>query len=200
VNPTVTNTEEDKSRVAAALSGDRQAFASIIRQTERLVAQVVYKMIADAEDRKDVAQEIYLKAWRKLPGFRFESKLSTWIAQISYTTCIDHLRKSKAALIEKFEPDRDEDDDWIPGPADTIYQGNADDLAGWHTSAILKNEILKLSPVYRTIITLYHQEELSYDEIAMVTGMPVGTVKSYLFRARKTLKDNLLRQYKKVDL
>jgi len=67
-------------------------------------------------------------------------------------------------------------------------------------SVILKTEIEKLSPVYKMMITLYHNEELSYDEIGQITGMPSGTVKSYLFRARKTLKDSLLLNYKKEDL
>ncbi len=67
-------------------------------------------------------------------------------------------------------------------------------------SVILKTEIEKLSPVYKMMITLYHKEELSYDEIGQITGMPSGTVKSYLFRARKTLKDSLLLNFKKEDL
>ncbi|MBK5273133.1 MAG: RNA polymerase sigma factor, partial [Bacteroidia bacterium] len=67
-------------------------------------------------------------------------------------------------------------------------------------SAILKTEIEKLSPVYKTLITLYHNEELSYEEIEQITSLPAGTIKSYLFRARKTLKNNLLLNYKKTDL
>jgi RNA polymerase sigma-70 factor (ECF subfamily) len=65
---------------------------------------------------------------------------------------------------------------------------------------ILATAIEKLSPVHKTLITLYHQEELTYIEIAQITGLPEGTVKSYLFRARKQLKDNLLNQYKKEEL
>ena len=65
---------------------------------------------------------------------------------------------------------------------------------------ILKSEIENLPPVYKTLITLYHNEELSYEEIKEITGLPEGTLKSYLFRARKTLKENLLAKYKKEDL
>ena len=65
---------------------------------------------------------------------------------------------------------------------------------------VMKSEVEKLSPIYKTLITLYHHEELSYDEIGQITGMPAGTVKSYLFRARKELKNNLLLNYTKEEL
>ena len=193
----------DKHLVDTVLSGDTHAFGLIIKNTERLVAQIVFKMISNPEDRKDIAQDIYLKTYKKLPYFKFQSKLSTWIAQISYNTCLDYLRKKKLILPgdynegnenEEGVPDRINNPWGVPGRAtnDLILQKNL--------SAILKTEIGKLSPVYNTLITLYHHEELSYEEIGQITGLPAGTVKNYLFRARKKLKDNLLLNYKKEDL
>src|SRR6185503_18493338 len=98
---------EDKHLVHKVLSGDTRSFGVVIKNTERLVTQIVFKLIPNQEDRKDMVQEIYLKVYKKLPDFGFQSKLSTWIAQISYNTCLDHLRKKKLVL-----PDAVQDADY----------------------------------------------------------------------------------------
>jgi RNA polymerase sigma-70 factor (ECF subfamily) len=204
VNYNTGNNFTDRQLVERVLGGDNPAFALIIKDTERMVAQIVFKMIGNPEDRKDIAQDIYLKAFKKLGSFRFESKLSTWIAQISYNTCMDYLRKKKLILAGNiFE----ENENGIDMPGITNIRSLADPgietndfILKKDLSAILKTEIEKLSIVYKTLISLYHNEELSYEEIGQITGLPAGTVKSYLFRARKTLKDNLLLSYKKEDL
>jgi RNA polymerase sigma-70 factor (ECF subfamily) len=201
VNNNTGNNLADKHLVDKVLSGDAHAFASVIKNTERMVAQIVFKMISNSDDRKDIAQDIYLKVFKKLPGFKFQSKLSTWIAQISYNTCFDHLRKKKLTLPGNIYESDDNVPDTIKNrsPIDT---GLKADILTMHKdlSAILKSEIEKLSPVYKTLITLYHNEELSYEEIGQITGLPAGTVKNYLFRARKSLKNSLLLNYKKEDL
>ena len=183
------------------LRGDNQAFATMIRNTEGLVAHMVFKMIPREDDRQDIAQDIYLKVFHKLSGFRFQSKLSTWIGQITYNTCLSYLEKKKYVLPGD-EPGEHEPGDYAPighrmEPArneaeDTIFQKER--------AGILQTEMEKLSPVYRVLITLYHQEELSYQEIGQITGLPEGTLKSYLFRARKALRDALSPQYKKGEL
>ena len=90
--------EADKYLVDSVLKGDNAAFATIIKKTEALVTQIVFKMISNPGDRKDLAQDIYLKAYKNLAGFKFQCKLSTWIAQIAYNSCFDHLRKKKLIL------------------------------------------------------------------------------------------------------
>ena len=201
VNNTNPNNDEDRRLVGRALKGDTHAFAVIIKNTEKLVAQIVFKMISSTEDRKDVAQDIYLKAWNNLPGFRFDSRLSTWIAQISYNTCIDYLRRKKWLFSHTEEKEAgDETDGSFPVLLSAHAAMENDTVTRKELSTILNEEIEKLPPVYKTMIALYHQEELSYDEIGQVTGLPAGTVKSYLFRARRTLKNNLLANYKKEDL
>jgi RNA polymerase sigma-70 factor (ECF subfamily) len=189
----------DKHLVDKVLGGDTRAFAAIVQNTERLVAQIVFKMISNPEDRKDMAQDIYLKVYNKLPGFKFEAKLSTWIAQISYNTCLDHLRKKKLVLPGNLYEDNENDeglDRMNELPAPTANEA----ILLKDRSLILKTAIEKLSPVYQTLISLYHNEELSYEEIGQITGLPEGTVKSYLFRARKALKNSLLDQHKKEDI
>jgi RNA polymerase sigma factor (sigma-70 family) len=84
----------DRHLVSAALRGDRNAFGLIIKQTEGLVAMMAYKMISSPGDRKDIAQDVYLKAFKNLSGFKFQSRLSTWIGQIAYNTCLHYLEKS----------------------------------------------------------------------------------------------------------
>jgi RNA polymerase sigma factor (sigma-70 family) len=204
VDTNLSHTYVDKNLVASILDGNTRAFGDIIRNTEKLVAQIVFKMVSHAEDRRDLAQEIYLKAFKSLPHFRFESKLSTWIARIAYNTCLSHLEKKKLVLAGvEADPERHGGED-PEGPASKAAGAMGTEtekrLFQKELSGILREEINELPPVYRTLITLFHQEEMSYEEIYVITGLPEGTVKSYLFRARKTLKVNLLAKYKKEAL
>ena len=194
----------DRNLVDRILRGETNAFGIIIKNTENLVAKIIFDMIATEGDRKDIAQDVYLKAYQKLPGFKFQSKLSTWIGQICYNTCIDHLRKKKLVLAESiYETETDSSNDLLD-MMNTV-QGNIDEpvdilIIGKNISEIVKKKIEKLPAVYKTLISLYHNEELSYEEIGTITGLPPGTVKSYLFRARRELKNDLLLRYKKEDL
>lgn len=182
----------DRSLVNRVLHGDTRAFAEIVENTEGLIAQIVFKMVNDPEDRKDIIQDIYLRVYEGLKNFRFYSKLSTWIGRIAYNTCINYLEKKKP-LLGSFEGPTYEEK--VTGGIESEVLFSKKEL-----ETILATAIEKLSPVHKTLITLYHQEELTYIEIAQITGLPEGTVKSYLFRARKQLKDNLLNQYKKEEL
>jgi len=202
-----TNTWEnttDRHLVERVLSGETNAFGIIIKNTESLVARIVFEMINNESDRKDIAQDIYIKAYQKLPGFKFHSKLSTWIGRISYNTCIDHIRKKKWLLPENIFGDENGNANDMLDMMNTA-QGNFDEpadgfLIGKNISQIVKEKVEKLPSIYKTLITLYHNEELSYEEIGVITSLPEGTIKSYLFRARRELKENLLRHYKKEDL
>jgi len=198
-----TDTLTDKQLVEKVLTGDTNAFAAIIKNTEALVAQIVFKMVDNIEDRRDLAQDIYLKAYKNLPGFRFGSKLSTWIAQVSYNTCLDYLRRKKLVLQDTVHDRYDGDED-MPGITN-IYSVELNveadkDIFRKELAGILKAEIDRLPVIYKTLITLYHNEEMSYNEIAQITQLPEGTLKNYLFRARKALKNSLLQHYKKEDL
>jgi RNA polymerase sigma-70 factor (ECF subfamily) len=191
--------------VERVLGGDPNAFGIIVKNTENLVAKIVFDTVANDGDRKDIAQDIYLKAYQKLPSFKFQSKLSTWIAQISYNTCIDYLRKKKLLLPQNTfeESDSGYDNDILDliNNAKGNFERSADTFViKKNVSDIVKAGIEKLPQMYKTLVTLYHNEELSYEEIGTITGLPEGTVKSYLFRARKELKNHLLLHYKKEDI
>jgi RNA polymerase sigma factor (sigma-70 family) len=204
VNNKIESELADRHLIEKVLKGDESAFGSIIKNTERLVAQIVFKMINNPEDRKDIAQDIYLKAFNKLSGFKFQSKLSTWIGQISYNTCLSHLEKRKLIFPDNIYEIDDSDDcslELIIAKSNQISNNETENiLFQKELSSVLRSEIEKLSPVYKTLITLYHNEELSYEEIAEITKLPDGTVKNYLYRARKTLKESLLLKYKKEEL
>lgn len=194
------NNESDRQLVETVLSGNHAAFGTIIKNTESLVAQMVSKLINNVEDRRDIAQEVYLKAYANLRGFRFQSKLSTWIAQIAYNTCISHLEKKKLVLTGDFSDSEQE----VQSEDRKLTHAREFEtetlLLQKEQAAILTTEIDKLPPLFKTLIVLFHNEQLSYEEIADITGLPAGTLKSYLFRARKLLKTNLLARYKKEDL
>jgi RNA polymerase sigma factor (sigma-70 family) len=205
VNNQLGNNPADKHLVDKVLRGDTQAFATILKNTEGLVAQIVFKMIPNAEDRKDIAQEVYLKAFHKLGCFKFQSKLSTWIGQIAYNTCLSWLEKKRLIL-----PGDLHEEDQQDNALEMLYHRSANtggstseaekQMSQKELSVILRTEVDNLPPVYQTLITLYHHETLSYEEMGQITGLPEGTIKSYLFRARKRLKENLLSKYKKEAL
>ena len=204
MNETTGYTLLEKSLVEKVLDGETGAFEKIIKNTEALTAQIVFKMIPNPEDRKDIAQDIYLKVFNNLSHFRFQSKLSTWIAQISYNTCLTYLEKKKLIFPDKMYTENEGSDDVLELLSARSVNSSKNEteinISKKELSFILKSEIKNLPPVYKTLITLYHNEELSYEEITLITGLPEGTVKSYLFRARKTLKENLLAKYKKEEL
>jgi RNA polymerase sigma-70 factor (ECF subfamily) len=194
----------DRHLVDRVLSGETNAFGIIIKNTENLVTKIIFDMIINDVDRKDIAQDVYLKAYQKLPSFKFQSKLSTWIGQICYNTCVDHLRKKKLVLPENiYEAETDSSNELLDmmNTAHGNFNEPVDFLViGKNISEIVKKKIERLPAIYKTLISLYHNEELSYEEIGTITGLPAGTVKSYLFRARRELKNDLLLHYKKEDL
>lgn len=195
------NNFTDKYLIEKVLSGNTGAFSTIIKNTERLVAQIVFKMITNNEDREDIAQDIYLKTFKKLESFKFQSKLSTWIGQIAYNTCLNYLKKKKLIFLE-YNFDNETHDQALENFGNKINLDNETEkqLFQKELSQILIIEIEKLQPIYKVLINLYHNEELSYIEISQITQLPEGTVKNYLFRARRTLKENLLLAHKRVEL
>jgi RNA polymerase sigma factor (sigma-70 family) len=195
------NTLTDRQLVERVLGGDAKAFGLLVRDTEGLVAQIVYKLVPNEEDRKDMAQDIYLKAFHHLQGFKFQSRLSTWVAQIAYNTCINWRQKKKLVLATDLDGRPDGQSMDLSGHAAGIAASDTEGLVvNRQLSGILQVGINQLPPLYATLVSLYHHEDLTYQEMAEITSLPEGTVKSYLFRARKMLKEMLLSKYKKEAL
>jgi RNA polymerase sigma-70 factor (ECF subfamily) len=181
----------DKVIVTNILNGNIQDFAVVVKNTEKLVAQIVRKMTTNEDDQKDLVQDIYLKAYLNLSSFQFKSKLSTWIANIAYNTTVNYLQKKKIPIIEI---------ETLIENKCTINDNPELATIKTETVEILNAEIAKLPPLYKILITLYHLEELPNKEIAEITNLPEGTIKSYLFRARATLKENINHHYKSEKL
>lgn len=194
----------EKRLVDKILSGDRHAFTFLLKNTEGLVSNMIFKMIHVPGDRKDLAQDVYLKAFNNISRFNFQSKLSTWIGQITYNTCLHYLEKKKVILLEDYgssnERDSDKNDNELSNVPALSLEETEQLFYRKELSSILNTAIDQLSPIYKTLISLYHQEELSYKEIAEITSLPDGTIQNYLFRARKALKTNILLKYQKEDL
>jgi len=178
---------DDKALVSQVLSGDRLAFRLLIKQNERLVGHMIARLIDRHEDREELCQDVFLKVYEKLGEFTFQSKLSTWIATIAYRHGINHLRKRKIVISDLPEDEsKIERFIAIDDASETLANQQLDDM--------VLQLIDKLPPQYKTILTLYHVQEMSYPEIVEITGLPEGTVKNYLFRARQLLKEKV-KQY-----
>ncbi len=175
----------DAELVQQVLSGNENAFRFLVAKHERLVLHVVGRIIQSEDDIKDVCQEVFIKVFQKLKRFRGESRLSTWIATIAYNTSISYIRKKKKLLEHSY----DEQPAIINGEEDaSLNQGM---IEKEEIKKYLLQTIEELPVHYRTVLTLFHLEEFSYREIEQITGMPEGTIKSYLSRARKILKEKL---------
>lgn len=172
---------DDRALVSRVVSGDMQAFHALIKKHERLVGHMVGRLVSQSEDREEICQDVFLKVYEKIGDFNFQSQLSTWIATIAYRHAINHLRKKKMLFSDL--PEHDEHT--------FVSDIKADDLAEEDLEQHVIAMIEQLPAQYKIVITLYHLEQKNYTEIGEITGMPEGTVKNYLFRARQLLKEKV---------
>lgn len=189
------NMVDEKLIIDRILSGDKEAFRSLIDGYQRLVGHIVFRMLPGSEEREDVCQEVFIKVYRNLSGFKFKSKLSTWIAKITRNTCINYLEKKRIPHYDDFILENETIEDFPGG------ENKPDEIAEQRNiSTILQYELDKLPLRYRTVLTLYHLDEMNYAEIAEIMELPEGTVKSHLFRGRKYLRERVLAKYSKEEL
>ncbi|SEL72618.1 RNA polymerase sigma factor [Parapedobacter koreensis] len=174
----------DHELIAKINAGNLHAFRLLVNMNERLVLSMVRRVIKDEESVKDVCQEVFIKVYKNLKHFKQESRLSTWIAQIAYTTSLDYLKS-----MMRRQAVTDQVDDYQNKLAGEYHPGHALDQKEMRTF-ILKM-IDQLPENYRLVVSLFHIDDYSYQEIAQITGLSEGTIKSHLFRARKLLKEKL---------
>lgn len=150
----------------------------LISQHQRLVLHMIARLVDDERDREELCQDVFIKVYSSLSTFKQDSKLSTWIATIAYRMALNYLRNKKLQT-----PEDDIDNiNFQVGHEDRSFE-NSD------FSTFIQSLIKQMPVSYRTVLTLYYLEGFSYPEIVEVTQMPEGTVKNYLFRAKKKLKD-----------
>jgi RNA polymerase sigma factor (sigma-70 family) len=177
---------DDQMLVAAVLARTPGAFEQLIARNKALVWHIVYRMVKHAEDARELSQDVFLRVHQRLHQYRFESSLATWIGRVAFSVASRHLQRKKLPLVDSAA---DEDGDALADVSDGFDLEAA--CADRETMQHLNAAIEALPPVQRTLITLYHLDEMGITEIGIVTGLPEGTVKNYLFRARQRLRKSL---------
>ena len=177
INETGYGELEDVALVRRSQSGDREAFSELVRRHQNLVYNVSYRFMRDSAQAEDMAQEAFLKAYRLLHGFRGDCSFTTWMYRVTSSVCLTELsRRKRRGEVEM--------------PRETGDNLATTEMAPEETD--LKEQIRRcvtyLSDRYATIITLYYLNGSSYDEIAQVMDVPLGTLKTWMFRARKQLR------------
>lgn len=172
--------------IESILRGETAGFARIVEAHKRLVTQIVFRMIPSEADREDICQDVFVKVFQNLSQFRYESKLSTWIARVAYNTCLNFIEKKRPVLYDDIGTQQSGLDDRA-----SENQSPAEWVDARRQAARLSEEIDKLPTLYGLVLSLYHLQEMTYAEIGAILKLPDGTVKSYLFRARKMLRDSL---------
>lgn len=174
---------DEKKLIEQILRNDLFAFNTLINEYQNLVFTIVNRVLKNREDTEDVCQEVFIKVYKNVSSFNFQSKLSTWIARIAYTTALNHLKQNKNKIHYDFPKNIDNFYFTYDDAEKVLIKKDVNDYVNF-----LINEL----PVqYKTVITLFHLKEFTSLEIVEITGMPEGTVKAYLFRARKLLKEKL---------
>lgn len=158
-----------------------------MRQYQRLCWHVIHRMVRHTEDTQDLCQEAFLRVHQYLHQYRNESALKSWIAQVAYSVAKRHLERKRIPLAE---PSADADG---LSPLDRVRDDFDIEAASIESQSAgkLHEAIDCLPPLQRTILTLYHLEEMPIAEISKITGLAEGTIKSHLFRSRKQLRDAL---------
>ena len=184
----------DADVVALAQQGREDAFREIIRRYERPVFSLVYRMVRDRETAEDLSQDAFIRVLNHLDKYRSEFKLSSWLFKIANNVAIDHLRKRQLDTISMHGSPHASTASDIEATSIDLESGgeNAlDEIEAKELGAEIERAIAKLRPEYRSCIMLRHVEGRSYEEIAATLDLPLGTVKTYIHRARHELRESL---------
>jgi RNA polymerase sigma-70 factor (ECF subfamily) len=178
--------QDDVALVSACQVGDQDAFALLVQRYQRFVFNLVFRMLEQYEEANEVTQETFLAAWQGLPGFRREARFSTWLYRIAYNCALKQLEQRnrdqalQLAIQVKQANQRIENDERIGA-----------EIEAYERQAIVREHLSKLPAKYRIVLVLRHLQEMTYEEMAEILTMPIGTIKTHLFRARNLLKERL---------
>jgi RNA polymerase sigma-70 factor (ECF subfamily) len=190
VTPT-TAAAADTELVLRALAGREDGFEELVRRYQRPIVAYVYRMVGDYDSALDLAQEVFIKVYNSLGRYRPEFKFSTWIYRIAHNAAIDHLRRQGASRTEEIEIEG-EGGSTFEKPLASKSPTPEQETERGERRAEIEEVVGLLPPAYRELIVLRHSHDLSYDEIAEVTGLPLGTVKNRIFRAREAMRELLV--------
>ncbi len=172
----------EEELVRRSQAGDAKAFAMLVTEHQRFVYNLALRSLGDANEAEDVAQEAFVRAWQALPRFQGQAQFKTWLYRIVANLCftrLPRLRRELAALSQEQVMDL---------PSDPLTDPAAD-MEATERRAFLHRQIEALPESYRLLVTLRFQQELSYEEIASIVSLPLGTVKVGIFRARQRLRE-----------
>jgi len=174
---------DDVQLVSASKNGDQDTFSLLVQRYQRRVFNLVFRMLQNYEEASEVTQEAFFAAWQGLPSFRGEARFSTWLYRIAYNCALKQLdtRKRDQALQVALQ-------------AEQTFEGEDPKnalLDMLDNQEMVQEQLSQLPPKYRIVLILRHLQEMTYEEMAEVLTMPVGTIKTHLFRARNLLKERL---------
>jgi len=177
---------DDRSLVTAVLDNAPGAFEQLVREYQGLCWHVIQRMVRHPEDTRELVQEAFLRVHQCLHQYRFDAPLKSWIGQVAYSVAKRHLERKRIPLVE------DE-----PGAETPAFERVGDDfdlegaVGDEEVARHLHAAIERLPPLQRTVLTLYHLDEVPIAEISRITGLAEGTIKSHLFRSRQRLREVL---------
>jgi RNA polymerase sigma-70 factor, ECF subfamily len=173
--------QDDLQLVTASKGGDQDAFAQLVQRYQRRVFNLVYRMLQQYEEANETTQETFLAAWQGLPAFRGDARFATWLYRIAYNCSLKQLeqRKRDKALQVALEAEQD----------DAKLTDTEMDVRD--RQALVREHLSHLPAKYRIVLILRHLQDMTYEEMAEILTMPIGTIKTHLFRARNLLKERL---------
>ncbi len=171
-------------------NGDQQAFTHIVEAYQKPVYNLCYRMLNNAEDAEDAAQETFLRAYRSINQFDHSRQFSTWLLSIAAHYCIDQIRKNRMTIISLEDQPNQEIPDKLPGPESTLSKREEQDR--------MRLLLEKLNPTDRAAVIMYYWYNYSYNEIAQSLSLSESAVKSRLHRARKEMARLWISQQNKL--
>jgi RNA polymerase sigma-70 factor, ECF subfamily len=187
--------QDDLILVSASKNGDQEAFAQLVQRYQRLVFNLVYRMLQQYDEATEITQETFLAAWQGLPSFRGDARFPTWLYRIAYNCSLKQLelRKRDRALQVALEAEKTLEN------ADDEQRENAE-LDARDRQLLVQEHLSHLPAKYRIVLILRHLQDMTYEEMAEILTMPIGTIKTHLFRARNLLKERLLSLKRESDM
>jgi RNA polymerase sigma-70 factor, ECF subfamily len=179
----------DVDLVATATTGVEGSFEELVRRYQHPISAYVYRMVGNYESALDLTQEIFIKVYGSLGRYRSEFKFSTWIYKIAHNSAVDHLRRNSTreqSLMNGIEGDQYE----LPIESGRLSPEQESERKERRIE--IESVIRTLPANYRELIILRHSQDLTYEEIVEVTGLPLGTVKNRLFRAREMMRQQFV--------
>jgi RNA polymerase sigma-70 factor (ECF subfamily) len=189
--PTDLKAATDQEVVAAATAGKEAAYRELLRRYERPVFSLIYRMVRNRELAEDLSQETFIKVLNALASYRPEFKFSSWVFKIANNAAIDHLRRRELDTLSLEGSPHADTPEKLEATALQIgekAESALDAVANKELGTEIEQAIARLRPEYRTCILLRHVDGRPYEEIAEILNLPLGTVKTYIHRARNELR------------